>query len=90
MSTIIYDEPEVEVFEEEAEEQEVSEKEPAREILSLPKEELIVFWQKNNNPDLNWPLILVCWRTLQKIMTKSPLRNTRTAWMRPAIPTGKE
>ena len=43
MSTIIYDEPEVEVIVEEVEEiedQEAVEKEPTREILSLPKEEI--------------------------------------------------
>ena len=40
MSTIIYDEPEVEIIEEEAEEQELAEKEPRPEFLSLPKEEI--------------------------------------------------
>ena len=40
MSTIIYNEPEVEVVEEEVEEQEETTKEPYREILSLPKEEI--------------------------------------------------
>ena len=54
MSTIIYDEPEVEVIEEEAEEQAGSEKEPAREILSLPKEEIdrILAEEQQSRPKL--------------------------------------
>ena len=41
MSTIIYDEPEAEVIEEEVEEkEEVAENEPEPEIFSLPKEEI--------------------------------------------------